>query len=229
MLRAVLFDLHGTLLDDAALRFALSVEVAASQGLSLTEELFFGRYAGLEERALFTALAREEGRTLQPDELRRLAAGLLARYEAALADRARLFPGAATVVKECARIVPLGLLADGPRSHATLVLKGAGVFDRFTAILGVEQVPRRRPDPSGHVALLRELNGYLQRHGKAPIAPRHVLCVEDDELGVTAAKDAGCKVVALGHTTPPQLLGRADAFVARILDLSLDALSRELF
>jgi beta-phosphoglucomutase-like phosphatase (HAD superfamily) len=229
MLRAVLFDLHGTLLDDGALRLRLCTEVAAEQGLALTEELFYGKLAGLDDRALFTALARETERALQPDELRRLSAALAQRYEAALQARAPLFPGTVEIVKECARQVPLGLLADGPRAHASLVLKGAGLFDRFTAILGAEQVHRRRPDPSGHVAALHELNRDLLRHGKQPLSPRHVLCVEDDEAGVAAAKGAGLKVVALGHTTPQHRLERADAFLARLLDLSLDALSRELF
>jgi len=226
MLRAVLFDLHGTLLQDGPLVARLCAEAAAEEGLTLRPDAL---EAGLTGRALFHSLAKEQGRVLPEDALRRLERRIEDGLGRRLEQQSFLFPGAREIVQECARRVPLGLLADGPRRHATLACKQGGIFDRFSALLGVDDVPRRRPDPSGHLALLAALDRDLTRHGKPPLAPRHVLCVEDDEAGVAAAKAAGLRVVAVGHTTPQHRLARADAFVARLLDLSLDALSRELF
>ena len=230
MLGAIVFDLHGVLLDDAAAALAALREPAAAAGRARAEAAGGGRAAGRDERALLAAVAREQGKAPPPpDALRRLAEARARRTAEALAADGLFFPGATKVVKDAARKAPLALLADVPRHEASLALKEGGIFDRFTAIVGVEQVPRPRPDPSGPLAALALVNRDRARLGKSEVGPRHVLAVEDTGAGVAAAKAAGFKVVAVGHTQPPHALSQADAFVARILDVSLDALERELF
>lgn len=228
MLRAVLFDFNGVLLDDEPLHAELLLTLAREAGIEVTLERYATRYVGLNDRNAVAAIWGDAGRPLPSDAIRRLVEEKARRYEVAVLAR-DFFPGARELVREAARRVPIGIVSGALRAEVTGGLKRAGLFDRFTALVTAEDVGRGKPDPEGYARGLADVNRDLVRLKKEPLGPRNVLVIEDTEHGVAAAKAAGMKVVAVGHTLPRHRLDAADAFVPRLLDLELDVLARELF
>lgn len=226
--RALLFDFNGVLLDDEPLHAELLLALAREEGIEVSPERYASRYVGLNDRNAIAAIWHDAGRALPPDGIRRRVAEKARRYERAVEGRG-FFPGARELVREAARRVPLGVVSGALRAEVIGGLKRAGVFDRFTALVTAEDVRNGKPDPEGYARGLEEVNRDLCRLRKEPVAAKRVLVIEDTEHGVAAAKAAGMKVVAVGHTLPRHRLHDADAFVPRILDLDLDAVARELF
>lgn len=228
VLRAVLFDFNGVLLDDEPLHADLLLALAREDGIEVAFERYATRYVGLNDRNAVAAIWGDAGRPLPPDGIRRLVAEKARRYEREILAR-DFFPGARELVHEAARRVPIGIVSGALRAEVIGGLKRAGLFDRFTALVASEDVARGKPDPEGYVRGLAEVNRDRVRLKREPIGPRNVLVIEDTEHGVAAAKAAGMKVVAVGHTLPRHRLEAADAFVPRVLDLDLDVVARELF
>jgi HAD superfamily hydrolase (TIGR01509 family) len=228
VLRAVFFDFNGVLLDDEPLHGELLRALAREDGIDVPFERYAARYVGMSDRTAVAAIWRDAGRALSPDALRRLLAEKARRYAEAMAGR-DFFPGARELVREAARRVPIGAVSGALRAELVGGLKRAGVFDRFTALVASEDVTRGKPDPEGYLRGLELVNRDLARRREEPIGARHALAIEDTEHGVAAARAAGLKVIAVGHTLPRHRLEGADAFVPRLLDLELDVVARELF
>lgn len=170
MIRAVVFDLDGTLVDSAA-DLAAAVNHAL-RGLGLPERpvaeiaTFVGEGAArLVERAVAPHRELlEPGLTLWWEH-----------YRAHLLDHTRLYPGMAELLGD-ARL-PLAVHTNKPGSLARQILEGLGVLGRFTEVLGGDEAPRK-PDPAGTRALLSRLG----------VAPSEAVYVGDSVVDVELAR-----------------------------------------
>ena len=95
-----------------------------------------------------------------------------------------------------------------------LMLGGAGVLGVFTVITTADDVVRSKPDPLPY-ARTSELLG---------VAAAECVAVEDTVGGLTSAKGAGCRAVAVGHTQARERLGIADRYVERVGELTVEQL-----
>jgi len=226
VLRAVIFDLHGTLLDDEPLRVSLLRALAAEHAIEI-DAVFAASLAGSDDRTALRQIWSQAGRQLPPDELRRLLAEKQRRYAAAIGDRPPLFPGARAIFEEAARRVPVGVVATSLRADALTALKCAGFFRRLCALVTAEEAPA--PSAAAFEACLASINRVATRYRLEPIAPRETLVFEDTQAGIAAAQAAGMKVAAVAHTQRFERLAQAETHAARIVDFELAALERELF
>ena len=61
MIRAVIFDFNGVLVDDEHVHFELFREVLAEEGVAITAHQYHERYLGLDDRGCFEAALVEAG------------------------------------------------------------------------------------------------------------------------------------------------------------------------
>jgi HAD superfamily hydrolase (TIGR01509 family) len=226
MIRAVFFDLDGTLVDTEPVHLAAFNAVLRERGLEIARADYFARFVGLDDRDCFAAVLREHA--IEP--VGGLIAELIARkseaYLRMIAGRDLLFPGAADFVRRCAARFPMMIVSGTLRAEAELILRETGLRDAFLGVIAAEDVERGKPAPDGFVAALGRI-GFLLRQ-RDPVAPRECLVVEDTAAGIAAARAAEMKVLALCHTAPAQALAAAD-FVCRSFDeVDLDAILRGL-
>ena len=128
-------------------------------------------------------------------------AGLIARktvvYQAMVAERDVLYPGAANFVRDCAQRFPLMIATGTLRAEAEAILRRAGLRELFLDIIAAEDVERGKPEPDGFIAALGRI-GFLLRQ-RDPVLADECLVVEDTQAGIEAAHRAGMKVLALCH------------------------------
>jgi HAD superfamily hydrolase (TIGR01509 family) len=89
--------------------------------------------------------------------------------------------------------LPMAIATSSGTVHAVEKLRQAGLLQRFTAVIGADQVKRPKPDPEV----------YLKAAGHLGADPRACLAVEDSEYGVRAAHAAGMTVVQVPDMTQP--------------------------
>src|SRR3954464_2569446 len=80
MIRAVIFDFNGVLVDDESVHFDLFREVLAEEGVELTEDQYHERYLGYDDRQCLETALVDRGRSPTPDQIDDLIARKAERY-----------------------------------------------------------------------------------------------------------------------------------------------------
>jgi HAD superfamily hydrolase (TIGR01509 family) len=215
MIRAVVFDLDGVLLDSERLwdqaRRAVAARhhgrwrddaTAAMQGMSSAE---WSRY-------MHDALAVD----ITPERISDLVvADLLERYRHGLP----LIPGAVEAVRRIAAQWPLALASSANRVVIDTVLAVAGLSAEFRATVSSEEVPRGKPEPDVYLEAARRL-------GQPPAA---CAAVEDSASGIRSAIAAGIQVVAIpnrDYPPPPDVLASAQLVLDSLPEITVNLLGQ---
>ena len=198
-LLAVVLDVDGTLVDSERdghrVAFNLAFEEAGLPDRWEVEE--YGELlavAGGKRR--LSAYFEDQG--MPEDEREDLAGRLHARKTEIFTEMARsgaieARPGVPELLDELAAAgVRLGVATTGSREWVDPLLDRLFGLERFEAIVGGDEVPRRKPDPSAHRMAVERLGV------PASGAP----AIEDSAIGLQAAKAAGlaCAVVLNEYT-----------------------------
>jgi len=207
MVRAIIFDFNGILVDDEAVHYALFREVLADEGVALDEATYHDRYLGYDDRGCFEAALVDAGRPAPRDRVDALIARKAVRYVEVAEAGLRIFPGASEAIEGLGRRWPLAICSGALRPEIEFALGRIGGRDRVALIVSAEDTARCKPDPEGYLLALEGL-----RAGPRPgLEARECLVIEDSLAGIEAARAAGMRVVGVAHTYPAGDLEAAGA------------------
>ena len=207
MIRAVIFDFNGVLVDDEPLHFELFREVLRQEGIDLSERQYHEEYLGYDDRGCFEVALARAGRTANSAHIDALIARKADRYAARAEAGLRVFPGAAEALAALGDRWPLAVCSGALRGEIEFALGRLGFANRVAALVAAEDTTRCKPDPEGYLLALdalRSLSGPDLEAG-------HCLVVEDSLAGVASAKAAGMWAVGVAHTYPAEALRAAGA------------------
>ena len=217
-LRAVVFDLDGTLVDTAPDLHAHLNALLAELGRGPASLEAVRLMVGDGSRVLIQRTLAATGGPPNDAELDELVRRFIARYTAKPLRLSAVYPGVRGALDAlAARGVRLGVCTNKPQLPTDRLLELLGMAGRFGSAIGGDALPVRKPD-GGH------LRAVLERLGVEPTA---AVMVGDSTNDVLAARALGvpCVVVDFGYTTvPPHELG-ADAVIGHF-DQLLPTLER---
>ena len=198
----VIFDLDGTLIDSAPDIHKTANEVLAEEGLGLLDMDTVRGFVGHGMPHLVRQLLGAHG---IEDEARaaRMISSFGARYDGAV-GLTRFYAGAAEALAALkAQGHVLGLCTNKPVAPARAVMRHMGILDCFTAVIGGDSGPRRKPDPEPLWMAIADCGG-----GPA-------LFVGDSEVDAATATAAGVPLIV--HTegyrkTPAEDFSHVAAF-----------------
>jgi beta-phosphoglucomutase family hydrolase len=208
-LRAVLFDLDGTLVDNMSAHIEAWIEMGRRFGRELTAEHILREFSGRKNEELFPKVA---GRPLDGAELERLAEQKEARYRELYAPSLRLLNGVDELLAQLAQAgIATAIASAAPRKNRDFILNGLGLTPRMGAIVGAEEVARGKPAPDLFLEAARRLG----------CEPAATLVFEDAVLGVQAGRAAGMTVCAVTTSEPSDVLlaAGAEATIADFTEL----------
>ena len=224
MIRAIIFDLDGTLADTEPLHFAAFKEVLSQEGIELTEEEYYKHLIGYTDHDCFAAVLKDRGHKADDAAVVDLARRKAMSYQRMIADRDLLYPGAVDFVNRCAARGPIAVATGTLRDEAELILTGPGLRKLFAEVVAAEDVEHGKPAPDIFLATLKRLNSTMS----PPLKAEECLVLEDTGAGIEAARSAGMKVLALKHSAPAEELALAHAVRKSLLDIDLDEILRTL-
>jgi HAD superfamily hydrolase (TIGR01509 family) len=224
MIRALILDFNGVLVDDEPLHFDLFREVLAEEGVSISATDYHERYLGYDDRGCFEAALVDAGQTAACDRLDELIARKANRYLARASGELRYFAGAAQSVTALARRWPIAICSGALRPEIEFALEQMKVRNRVSVIVSAEDTDRCKPDPEGFLLALDALRSVKGEDLEAG----HCLVLEDSLAGLQSAKAAGMWAVGVAHTYSEEALraAGADAVVWTLTDLTPEWVER---
>jgi beta-phosphoglucomutase len=225
VLRAILFDFNGVLVDDEPIHLEVFQRVLAEEKIALTAEDYYRHYLGFDDRGCFAAVLRQAGETPSVPRLMRLIARKAAYYQERIHERGYpLFAGVAELVGAAvAAGLMLGVVSGALREEVEGALRQAGLGGCFKVLVTADDVAEGKPDPEGYRRALDALN-VLPPLPERLLHPHEVLAVEDSPAGISAAAGAGLVTLGIAHTYPEALLAGADAVAPSLQGLTVGRL-----
>jgi beta-phosphoglucomutase len=212
MIRAILFDYNGVIVNDEPLHLKAYRDLLQSEGIALTDDDYYS-CLGMDDLTFTRAAFERAGREATDDEARALIERKTERYAESIKDELPLSPGVVTFVKACARRWPLAIVSMARRVEIEPVLERAGLAQSFAALVTAEDVRACKPDPAGYLRGLELLNEKMRGASQPPIAANECLVIEDAPAGVESARAAGMRALGVTNTVAEARLRAAGADV----------------
>jgi HAD superfamily hydrolase (TIGR01509 family) len=221
MLRAVIFDFNGIIVDDEPIHFKLFQKVLGEEGIVLTEETYYARYLGFDDRGAFSAGYRDNNRQLSDAKLIELIDRKAVYYQDAIRNHVAIFPGVKNLIHSLAGKLPLAVASGALKQEIETILTTAGLLNHFQVIVSAEDVNQGKPEPEIFLKALAKLNAAACDN---LLMPAECLVIEDSKEGIKGARRAGMKCLAVTNSHPAELLNEADAVVKSLEEIDLSFL-----
>ncbi len=225
MLRAIIFDFNGIILNDEPLHFRSMRDAVAQIGIRITQEEYWEKYLPLDDGRCLAAICDNHEVHLSEGERSRLLKLKSERYHELLENNYPLFPGAAQFVRSASLLYPLALASGASRTEIERTLQATGLIEHFRVIVAAEDFTLGKPHPESFLLALKQLNATLNG-GSLPIQPSECLVIEDAVAGVEGAQAAGMACLAVANSYSRVELARADRVVASLEEIQVESLQR---
>ena len=198
MLKAIIFDLDGTLTDSDKVHFQVFQEIFSQRGIALDKALYREKISGHQNAEIvaefFPELPAAAGEAFSAEKE--------ATFRAIAQDKLTPLPGLLDLLSQIERRgLAKALVTNAPRENAAFMLAALNLRETFHPVVIGDDLPRAKPDPLPYQTALNKL----------AIAPAEAIVFEDSPTGIRAATGAGILTVGVTTTHPAEKLMAAGA------------------
>jgi beta-phosphoglucomutase len=206
MIRGVLFDLDGVIIDTLHYHYLAWKHMFEKRGGTVHEHTVL-LHEGRNSREILPVLINETGVNIPPKEQTQFIEEKRAYYRSIV--QVKQYPGAFTVIDELkARGYKVALVTACALKNMQHSLNGDQQA-HFDFIITGDEIPRAKPYPDPYLTAARQLG----------LQPAQCIVVENAPLGIEAARKAGMYCVALETTLGKEYLVSADCILQDIREL----------
>lgn len=203
MLKAVIFDMDGVLIDSEHFYMKRRQNFFKEYGLDLDDETAKG-LVGLNPRDLIADRFPNKDREQTLVEYETYKQGHPANFMEMIDDDAnQILPW----LKE--KNLKVAVASSSSIEIIKQVVNNAGWSEYFDLLVSGDEFPQSKPDPTI----------YFETVARLGVAPEEVLVIEDSTYGITAAKTAGLKVIAKEDERLPMDQSQADMKITRLTEI----------
>lgn len=205
MVSSVIFDFDGVIVDSERLHWAAFNRVLETP---VSWEDYIQTLIGFDDRDAFMHLLPSLGKSDLDALIQQKAAAF---QELLLEGGAAALPGAVELIQHLSGELPIAICSGALREDIVPIIGKLGIADAFDAIVTAEDTHISKPDPAPYRLAMQKLgvsNGWA---------------IEDTPSGITSAKGAGLKVLAVTNSYDRSHLSAATAVVDTLEGLSLES------
>jgi beta-phosphoglucomutase len=210
MIKAILMDFNGVIIDDEPVQMKAYQEILADKGIALTDADYYSSL-GMDDRTFIAAAYERAGKTAAESDIGAIAAAKAVKWREAVAGELPLFDGIFGFVEKMSRDFTLGIVSMSGRDEIDLVLETSGLSRFFSAIVSAADVARCKPDPECYRIGFRKVDEARTWLGHPPLTHRECLVIEDSPPGIAAARSAKLQALGVVNTVSADELRAAGA------------------
>lgn len=221
-LKAVFLDLSGVIIDDEGINQALVADIMLKENLRSDGSEYAQYCRSRCDRDCLKDILANRGRILSDAYIDRLVETKTKAYRQQIEqlDELPLSPNLSeflTQLKE--QNISIGLVTGAIRSEVEYILQRAEIATYFDIIVAGDDLKLGKPKPEPYLLAIKQLN----------LHPSECLAIEDNPVGIEAAKQAKIQVVGISNIYPLHMLQRqANWTVDDFLEIELDRVDRVL-
>ena len=186
MIKAVLFDFDGVVVQSEPLHMRTFLELLAPYGITVPEKRWYREFAGTGSRHIFEVLIQENGLGLDVDALvARRKAAYEARVRAGELEETSGVRDFISLIRK--RGIRTAIVSGSHRTNVQAALEVLHLGGLFDFIVSGDDLRERKPDPGP----------FLHAAKAFGVSPSECLVIEDSYSGCEAAKRAGMKLAWL--------------------------------
>jgi beta-phosphoglucomutase len=229
MIKAILFDFNGVIINDEPVQMKAYMEVFEKEGITLTEADYYSCLGMDDVTFINTIYDRAEKKPAQ-NKVLEISLAKTARWREFIAGELPIFEGVTDFIKKMAREFALGVVSMAKREEIEFVLETAGLREYFAVIISSEDVENCKPDPECFLKGFNEIDSYRIKQRHLPMVHGECLVIEDSPPGIIAAKAARLQALGVTNTVTAEELRAAGAdAVTKNLDDWMPETARRVF
>ena len=220
-LKAVFIDFSGVIIDDEAINQELIAEIMLNENLRADENEYAQYCRGRSDRACLKDILANRGRILSDAYLDRLLANKDRAYRKQIEQLELSVPVHLTefLAKLKEQDIAVGLVTGTSRSQVEYILQKLDLAKYFDTIVAGDDLDSSKPEPEPYLLAAKQLN----------LPPSECLAIEDNPVGIQAAKQANIQVVGIANIYPLHMLQRqANWTVDDFSEIELDRVDKIL-
>ena len=214
MIKGVIFDMDGVIVDSEPIHEYSERKVLKGYNAKITPEVI-AHVKGLRDKEAMEHYCKVFDIKDNPDILLQKKMEIFSKL---MKTKMKMYPGFKNLAKQCKSKFKVGLVTSSPKQSVSMVLKKFDIKYLFDAIVTAEDVTLAKPYPEPYPKIAEKL------HVKA----NQCLVIEDTIHGITSAKTAGAKCIAVTNTFTKKKLQEtsADHIVSSLRHLTLDHMKK---
>jgi beta-phosphoglucomutase len=218
MIKALLMDWNGIVINDEPIQMRAYQDVLAKEGIALTEADYYS-CLGMDDRGFVEAAYRRAGKTPEGNKVLEIIQAKTETWREAISDELPLFPGVENFIKKAAEEFTLGLVSMCNHVEIDHVLERTGLGSLFSVVVTAADVSATKPDPECYRTGFNWIDAARTAAGHLPMTHPECLVIEDSPAGVQAGVAADLQVLGVTNTVSADELRAAGArWVAKDLN-----------
>lgn len=218
MIKAILMDFNGVIIDDEPIQMKVYQEILGKEGIALSEDDYYS-CLGMDDRRFIEAAYARAGKDVSEGKTAELKAAKTEKWAEYVEKELPLFDGIENFVKKMAQQFTLGIVSMAGRDEIDHVLEWTGLRSSFDIIVSSADVTACKPDAECYRTGFEVIDAARTANGHLPITHRECLVIEDTPQGIQAAKNADLFALGVTNTVSAKDLRAAGAdWIAYDLD-----------
>lgn len=210
MIRAILFDFNGVIINDEPLQLKAYSEIFKEEDIPMTETDYYS-CMGMDDKTFIKTNFKRVGKEISADKINEISTRKTAAWRKLVEKEVPVFDGVKNFIKIVEKHFALAIVSMAKREEIEFALEKIGIKESFSAIISSENVAVCKPNPECYNASFRLLDDAYTANGHHPLTRKECLVIEDAPQGIMAGKSARMKTLGVSNTVSADELRAAGA------------------
>lgn len=210
MIKALLFDFNGVIIDDEPIQMRAYQELLGAEGVELSDEDYAASH-GMDDKTFVRAAYERRGKPLDDAKMNEIIDAKFVKWREIVGDNLPLFPGIGDFIEKMSHEFALGVVSMEKGEQIDYVLEKAGLLKHFSVIVSANEVSVCKPGPECYRAGFHDIDLFRISQGHLPMTHSECLVIEDTVPGIQAARNADLPALGVTNTVDADSLRAAGA------------------
>jgi beta-phosphoglucomutase len=227
MIRAILMDFNGVIINDERIQMKLYQDIFKAEGFEMSEAEYLA-CTGMDDTTFIKHHFKRVEKDITDEQITGVRAKKAEAWRKIIDKEMPLCEGVENFIRKCSNRFAMGVVSMANREDIEYVLTKIGVRHFFTKIIGTEDVTENKPSPQAYLECFKHLDRRRIADGHFPLLHRECVVIEDAPQGIQGGKNAGMQTLGVTNTFEAEILrtAGADAVTNSLADWMPDSMVR---